>query len=335
MLAFDVGGANLKAADGRGRAHAEAFELWRRSGELAGRLTAIAAAWRPARIVATMTGEIADCFVDRPAGVTSIVAALRDAAAAVGADLGVYLVDGRLVAPEVAVAAPLAAAASNWHVLGRLAAAVSGADHGLLVDVGSTTTDILPFDRRGPRPGAWDDAGRMAAGELVYTGIERTPLAMLVGSLSLAGRRRPVAAEVYARAQDAWLLLGGIPEDATSRDTADGRPATRDAARVRLARQVLVEPSAVSLDDARRAAERPAAVQTRRVAAAIRRVLARAGHSPERVVISGHGAALARRALREAGVLAETIGLEERLGETLSRVAPAHALAMVASGAIR
>ena len=71
VLAFDVGGANLKAADGLGRVHAETFELWRRSGELAARLTAIATTWHPERIVATMTGEIADCYADRPAGATS------------------------------------------------------------------------------------------------------------------------------------------------------------------------------------------------------------------------------------------------------------------------
>ena len=172
----------------------------------------------------------------------------------------------------------------------------------------------------------------MASGELVYTGIERTPLAALVRSLQLAGRRRPLAAEAYASSQDAWLLLGGIPENADSADTLDGRPATREGARVRLAHQALLEPSEVSLDDARRAAERPAAVQERLVAGAIRRVVARAGRSPERVVVSGHGAALADRALGRAGVVAPVIRLEERIGGALSRAAPAQALAMVALG---
>ena len=332
VLAFDVGGANLKAADGRGRVHAETFELWRRSNELADRLTAIAGAWRPGRIVATMTGEIADCYPDRPAGVASIVAALQTAASAVEADLGIYLVDGRLVAPEIAIADPLAAAASNWHVLARLAAAVAECDRGLLVDVGSTTTDILRFDQRRPLPLATDDAGRMASGELVYTGIERTPLAALVRSLPLAGCRRPLAAELYARAQDAWLLLGGLPENAASGDTADGRPATREGARGRLAHQMLLEPAAVSLDQATRAAERPAAVQVRLVARAIRRVIAHGERGPERVVLSGHGTMLAMRALEQAGVSAPVICLEERLGGAISRAAPAHALALVTLG---
>jgi uncharacterized hydantoinase/oxoprolinase family protein len=175
----------------------------------------------------------------------------------------------------------------------------------------------------------------MASGELVYTGIERTPLVALVRSLPLAGCRRPLAAELYARAQDAWLLLGGLPENAASGDTADGRPATREGARVRLAHQMLLEPSDVSLDEATRAAERPAAAQVRLVARAIRRVLGPGDSAPERVVLSGHGTMLATRALEQAGVSAPVVCLEERLGGAISRAAPAHALALVALGELR
>lgn len=332
VLAFDVGGANLKAADGRGRVHAESFELWRRGGELPARLRAIAAGWSPGRIVATMTGEIADCFLDRRAGVAGIVDGLRGAAAALDADLGIYLVDGRIVSPEVALSRPLDAAASNWHVLGRLAAAIAGSDHALLVDVGSTTTDILFLDRNGPCPLATDDAGRMASGELVYTGIERTPVAAVVRSVPLAGCRRPIAGELFARTQDVWLLLGAIPEDPVSTDTADGGPATCEAARIRLARQTLLEPVSVDLDDARNAAERVAAAQVRLVAAAIRRVLSRWRHAPDRVVISGHGGALAERAVRQAGLAVSLVRLDSVLGAAVSRAAPAHALALVALG---
>lgn len=332
VLAFDVGGANLKAADGRGRVHAESFELWRRADELPDRLRAIGVGWSPGRIVATMTGEIADCFPDRRAGVAGIIHGLRVAAATIDAGLGIYLVDGTIVSPEVALSRPLDAAASNWHVLGRLAAAVAESDHGLLVDVGSTTTDILFFGRHGPRPLATDDAGRMASGELVYTGIERTPVAAVVRSVPLAGCRRPVAGELFARTQDVWLLLGAIPEDPMSPDTADGGPVTCEAARIRLVRQTLLEPASVGLDDARNAAERVAAAQVRLVAAAIRRVLSRQPYAPDRVVLSGHGVTLAERAVRQAGVAAPMVRLDAVLGAGVSRAAPAHALALVALG---
>lgn len=334
ILSFDIGGANLKAADGLGRTHAETFELWRRQGELASRLTAIAREWRPRRVVATMTGEIADCYADRRTGVADIVAAVSAAAGAVGATVGIYLVDGSIVPPETALLTPLAAAASNWHALARLAALFCDETPALLLDVGSTTTDIILVDRRGAVPLARDDAGRMASGELVYTGVERTALGALVRSLPLRGRRRPLAAETFARSQDVWLLLGRLPEDPASCDTADGGPATRAAARVRLARMALLEPAELDDGEAVAAARRCADVQTRLVANAIRRVLAAHGRSPLRAVISGHGRALAEAALRRALDELPIVLLEEVLGPTISRAAPAHAVALVAGGAI-
>ncbi len=334
VLAFDVGGANLKAADGLGGVHAEIFELWRRCGDLAARLAAIAANWRPRRIVATMTGEIADCFPDRRAGVEAIVAALEVAAAVAGSELGIYALDGRIVSADEARTAPLQVAASNWHALARLAATQAACDHGLLIDVGSTTTDIVFLDRLGPLPLASDDAGRMASGELVYTGIERTPVASLVRSLPLAGQWRPLSSELYARVQDAWLLAGGLPEDPASLDTADGRPATSEAARVRMARMALLEPSLVTMEEARDAAEHCVAAQARRVARAIRRVLARHRADPGRIVVSGHGVALAERAIALAAVNRPVIRLDRGIGAEASRAAPAHALALIALGEI-
>ena len=333
VLAFDIGGANLKAADERGRVWAEGFELWRRADELGPRLAALAAG-RPRRIVATMTGEIADCYPDRAAGVAGIVTALLHAARSIDAELGIYRLDGRIVSAEEALSAPLSVAASNWHALARLAAARADSDRALLVDVGSTTTDIVLLDRRGPRSLATDDAGRMASGELVYTGIERTPVAAIVRSLPLAGRRRAVAAETFARSQDAWLLLGGLPEDPASHDTADGGPATRDAARTRLARMTLLEPAEVGQDDAVAAAVHVADRQARLVAAAIRRVLASHGIQPDRVVLSGHGGALASMALARAGLDLPRLRLEEAIGPAAARAAPAVALALVATGGI-
>ena len=63
VLAFDIGGANLKAADGVGWCHAEPFAMWKERGRLVDALRRIRG-MRPdcRRFVATMTGEIADCF---------------------------------------------------------------------------------------------------------------------------------------------------------------------------------------------------------------------------------------------------------------------------------
>lgn len=334
VLAFDVGGANIKAADGLGWAHAEAFPLWRQPDALPDVLGRIAAIRAPRRIVATMTGEIADCFSSRAVGVARIIDALETAAARVTprADLGIYLVEGSIVPAAEARTRPLAAAAANWHAMARLAAAHATADRAFALDVGSTTTDIVPIDRGVPVPRAGDDVGRMAAGELVYTGVERTPVAAIVRSLpwpSTGTGRRPIASERYADSRDAWLLLGGIPESPQDHDTADGQPATRAAASRRLGRMLLADPEAFSSADARAAADWCARAQSRQVARALARVARAVGWKPECVVLSGHGACLAKRALDHLGWKADTVPLADRLGHGVSRAACAHALALI------
>lgn len=330
MLAFDIGGANIKVADGRGWATSEPFELWRRRAELPQTLRRLLRG-QPRRVVVTMTGEIADCYGSRREGVADIVAAVRQA---VGADssVGIYLVDGSTVSPEEAIRRPLDAAASNWHAVARLAAAAAGPGLGLLIDVGSTTTDVVPLRDGMVVATARDDVGRMAAGELVYTGVERTPVAAVVRSLPWRGRMRPVASERFAESRDVWLLLGGLPEDATDRSTADGGPATRAAARRRLARMLLAEPEDVTEEEAVALSRRCAAAQARLVARAIARVADTQGGMPRSVVLSGHGECLARLVLRKLGWQVDVVPLAERYGEAASRAAPAHALAVLCRG---
>jgi probable H4MPT-linked C1 transfer pathway protein len=330
VLAFDVGGANLKAADGLGWAHSERLELWRQRAELPAALARIVAERRPDRIVATMTGEIADCYASRREGVADIVAAV--VAAAAGCPVGIYLVDGTIVSPADALTRPRAAAASNWHAVARLAGHAAPTGRSLLVDVGSTTTDIVPLDRGRPVQRGNDDVGRMTAGELVYTGVERTPVAALVRRLPWRGRLRPVATETFATSRDVWLLLGGLPEEPRCHATADGGPATRAAAAGRLARMILADASDVCAAEAVAMAERCSAAQCRLVARAIAQVAAAAGGPPARIVLSGHGHCLARRALAALGWTVDTVSLPETLGPTVSRAAPAHAVARIARG---
>jgi (4-(4-[2-(gamma-L-glutamylamino)ethyl]phenoxymethyl)furan-2-yl)methanamine synthase len=333
VLALDVGGANIKAADGTGWNHAEPFAMWRDAPRLAEVLTRIIRAAGPRRIVATMTGEIADCFADRRAGVTHIVRAVAAAAEACGCDPpGIYRVDGRIVAPDDAVADPLGVAASNWHAVARLAASLVPEARALLVDIGSTTTDIVPLVGGRPAPLAADDAGRMATGELVYTGVERTPVPAIVRGLPHRGIRRPVASERFAESRDAWLVLGGLAEDPASRDTADGGPFTPEGSRIRLARAMLLEPGLFTAADAERAARWIAAAQARQVARAVDRVARRCGGRPEAVVYSGHGERLARMAFDCLGWSVAVVSLPAVVGAAVSRSAPAHALAAIVRG---
>ncbi|MBM4023501.1 MAG: H4MPT-linked C1 transfer pathway protein [Planctomycetes bacterium] len=330
LLALDIGGANLKAADGRGWSHAVPFPLWKRWRELPAALTALIAEAGPRRVVATMTGEICDCYASRAVGVAHIARALTAAAATCREPAGIYLVDGRIVTPSEAVADWRLAAASNWHALARLAASLTAGDRAFLVDVGSTTTDIVPLEDGRPAPRASDDAGRMLAGELVYTGMERTAVAAITPCLPHRGVWRPVASEAFAESRDAWLVLGALAEDPAAHDTADGAPAIREAARVRLARTMLLDPADFTAADVVEAAAWIAARQATRIARALRRTARGAGGPPQTVVLSGHGDELALRALAAADWRPTILHLGSHLGASVARAAPAHALACIA-----
>lgn len=283
------------------------------------------------KVVATMTGEIADCFASRQDGVQQIVAAVE--AACHGCDLGIYLVDGSLVSPAEAIARYREAAASNWHAMASLAAALVSPAAGLLVDVGSTTIDIIGIGGGVARPVGFDDVSRLASGELVYTGVERTPVAAIVHELPWRGRLHPVARERFADAQDAWLLCG--LDLALTNDTADGRPLDAPSASARLARMLLLDPESFTAGDAAVAAEFVVETQARLVADALQQVAQLAGGVPEVIVLSGHGGPLALRCLRRLGwEKVPRVSLEEEAGEAASRVGPAHALARIALGVL-
>jgi (4-(4-[2-(gamma-L-glutamylamino)ethyl]phenoxymethyl)furan-2-yl)methanamine synthase len=328
-VALDVGGANLKAADGRGWCHAGRFELWRRRGELVTAIADLLAAGPSAGcVVATMTGEIADCFESRAEGVQSIVEAV--VAAAAGRPVGIYLVDGSIVDPALAIARPLEAAASNWHATARLAASVAGPGEAVLVDVGSTTSDLVRIVDGEPRPRGLCDVARMATGELVYTGVERTPVAAVAAAVPWRGRLQPLSSERYAESRDVWMLLGGLAPDPADSSTADGRPATLDGARRRLARMLLADPEELPMAEAIVAAEAVAAAQARQLAEALVAV-----SPPATVILAGHGGCLARRAIRQLGWDCRLVDLAEVVGSAAARVAPAEALARIALGTLR
>jgi hypothetical protein len=327
-LALDMGGANIKVADGQGYARSHAFALWRESALLAQQVrAAIAEAPRCDRLAVTMTGELADCFVSKEAGVQFILQAV-----VAGSDdrhTRVYLVDGRLVSPQVALTAPQLAAASNWHALARFAGRFAPRGPALLIDVGSTTCDVIPLLDGKPVPQGKTDTERLLADELVYTGIERSPVCAVASSVTYRGQPCPLVHELFATMGDVYLILEQIADDPANSNTADGKPATKAAARTRLGRMVAADGQEFNHDDAVHLARDVAAAQTFRLASAIGRVAGGLPAWPTTIILSGHGEFLAQAALATFKAEVKTVSLTSELGSTVSRCAPAHALAVL------
>ena len=85
----------------------------------------------------------------------------------------------------------------------------------------------------------------------MYAGVRRTPLCALATELPFR-RGQPIglAAELFATTLDVFLTLGDIEPDPADLATADGRPATIEAARDRLARMVCADRDGFSAEDA-------------------------------------------------------------------------------------
>jgi hypothetical protein len=328
VLGWDVGGANVKAAriDDAGaepQVVERPFALWREPQRLPEVLTEVAARLGGARQMAvTMTAELCDCFATKREGVASVL----DAFGVAFPDLEprVYGVDGRFRSVQAARSRPLRVAAANWMASATLVAQT--APDAIFIDVGSTTTDVIPIlDGRVAVRGRTDPA-RLRSGELVFSGALRTPLCAIVRSLPLRGRRCRVAAEHFAIAADAHLWLGRITESDYTCETPDGRGRSREEAGARLARMVCADLEMLRPEGITAIAETVARAQVRQIASGIRQVMRRLGaSSPPLAVIAGQGAFLGRAACAEVG-LAST-DLATRLGAAAGRATPAVAVA--------
>ena len=337
ILGWDVGGANIKAAlVGEDRRTPNTgptvierpFPLWREPDGLAAVLAETAERLGNARDVrtmaVTMTAELADCFATKRDGVAFVLDAFRTAFP--GVEPWVYGVDGRFRLAEEARQRPIEVAAANWRASATLVARTF--PDALFLDVGSTTTDIIPIVAGGVAVRGRTDPARLQSGELVYTGALRTPICAIVRSIPLGGRRCRVAAEHFAVAADVYVWLGRIEERDYTCETPDGRGHSRSEAGARLARMICADLEMLGPADITAIAEHVARAQVKQVKNGIRQVTRRLGPACPRVaVLAGQGAFMARRAAEELGLTIRDLASE--VGCAAARAAPAAAVAIL------
>lgn len=329
---WDVGGVNVKLARldvraGRvtaARAVVRPFEVWRDPGDLARVLReclAEAGVGPGAPAGVTMTAELSDAFRSRREGVLHVLDA---AEAAAGAGVLVLDTEGRLVTLAEARGRPLDVAATNW-----LASAVLAAERVpdcVLVDVGSTTTDIIPL--RGGRVAACGrtDAGRLLAGELVYTGVLRTNPNTFARRVPLRGGWCRVAAEWFTQTADVYVALGRLSPGAYTCPTPDGRGTGPAEARARIARLVCEDAEVQAEEETLAVAAYLAGRQAAQIADGVAQVLSAQGAATLPLLPAGAGAFLVRDVARLMGLTV----LDEAAWGPLDLVAlPAGAVAVL------
>ncbi|QDU20265.1 hydantoinase/oxoprolinase family protein [Urbifossiella limnaea] len=327
ILGLDIGGANLKAATADGRAASVPFALWKQPDRLPAALAELVAQFPDAaELAVTMTGELCDCFETKRQGVNAILDATEHAAA--GRPVRVWGTDGAFHTISESRANHLTVAAANWHALATFAGRFAPYHGGILIDIGSTTSDLIPLDSGLPSTYGLTDWTRLQVRELVYAGVRRTPV--------FAVYPDRVCAELFATTADVYVVLGLLPENEHDTDTANGRPLTVEHALTRLAHVLGADREELGDDHLIHFATRVHDRLRGQLADAARGVYYDQQQAPElrTAIVSGTGEFLARQVIDRVfggAPIERTVSLNDELGPTVSACAPAYAVAVLAA----
>jgi probable H4MPT-linked C1 transfer pathway protein len=336
VVGWDIGGVHLKAARAADGCIVDAIQV---AAPLRVGLDPLRKAFGAARArmgqadrhVVTMTAELADTFASRAEGVERIATlALNE----LGGTASLYAGRMGFVRIQQAGEHVMDIASANWHASAALVA--RRRNSALFIDMGSTTTDIVPVAGGEIVARGYSDAERLAAGELVYTGLVRGFVMATAARAPFAGVWTPLINENFANMADVYRILGSLPDGADQMATADGREKTVAASRARLARMV-----GRDAGDAADAAWEALAgwfaeTQMRTIIDGAILVISTERVPPDAPVIAaGIGAGVVREIARRLG--RESIRFETLLDvapparEAASHCAPAAALALLAS----
>lgn len=280
-LGWDVGGAHLKAAlvDADGvvlDVHQVVCPLWRGLDELRQALSELFSRFEitPQRHAITMTGELVDIFPNRLAGVLQIAQFMTEH---LDGEILFYSAKKGFVSPSEVASVTESIASANWHASAGLIA--KSIRHGLLVDIGSTTTDLILLKDGVVATQGFTDAERMRYDELIYAGVVRTPLMALCQQIKFNGHRVNLAAEHFATTADIFRLTGELALEDDMADTADGAAKTQFESARRLARMVGHDVEDASIDEWKTLAYAFREVQLMRLQDAISHLLGADSHA--------------------------------------------------------
>ena len=337
VVGWDVGGAHLKAARAENGRIVDAVQV---ASPLRLGLEQLTRSFVEAKArigtadlhAVTMTGELADTFSSRVDGVEKLSAlAVSELAPA---RVSLYAGRGGFIPPQAARQHANDIASANWFASASLAARATSA--ALFVDMGSTTTDLVPVVDGAIAARGYTDAERLAAGELVYTGLVRSFVMAVADRAPFEGHWSALINEYFANMGDVHRILGRLPDDADQMATADGRAKTVEASCARLARMVGFDVAHASESEWFTLAQWFAERQIRTIVDGAMLVLS-CGNMPADAPILGAGIGhavvreVARRLGRNYVAFESILDVAPDARERASHCAPAAALAALAS----
>jgi len=245
ILGIDIGGANTKITEIEGnnyKIHHIYFPMWKKKDELEDLLKNYND--NVDYVALVMTAELADCYKTKKEGVEDIINKVEKS---FDCPIYVFDVNGNFLTSEEAKKNYLDVSASNWTATAKFVSEFIK-DSCILVDMGSTTTDIIPI-KNGNILAEKTDLDRMMSNQLVYVGTLRTPVTFLTNKIIFRGKLTNLSSEYFAITADISLILNKITEEDYTCDTPDGAGKDRDSCLTRLARVLCADREMVSDDE--------------------------------------------------------------------------------------
>lgn len=338
-IGWDIGGAHLKIAgiNNAGKvifADQSATPLWKGIGILHQSLeqSRKLISGKSVLHAITTTAELVDIFPDRVTGVIQ----LKDCITGIFDKNPVRFFSGKTgwVSADCVTDYANQIASANWYATASFITRYI--DKGIMVDIGSTTTDIIAFSGGRILNQGYSDYERMSTGELVYTGIIRTPVMALVHDVYVNGERRPVIAEHFATMADVYRLTGDLDEADDMQATADGAGKSLQESARRLARMVGQDINCdESIQEWMNVAKYIAEIQQNRILQSCQRIISCLEDNQDITIVgAGAGRFLAAKLAGSMGCqyldFADILDVADELKASVARSATAVAVAQLA-----
>jgi probable H4MPT-linked C1 transfer pathway protein len=243
----------------------------------------------------SMTAELVDAYKTKKEGVIDVA---QKSADSFNVPVGFVGLDGILMLSDV-LKDPMKVAAANWIATAPLAANLY--QDCILMDTGSTTTDIIPIKKGIECALGRSDLDRLKTGELIYSGTLRTNVAAIVDKIPFRGSLMRVASELFATTADVQIVLGNISEEEYTSDTMDGAGKSIEDSMRRISRVVCADMDVLNPNEIIEIAEYIYSVQVEKISEALLEVSTR--NNISNVVATGLGMdILCSKACESAGL---------------------------------
>ena len=274
------------------------------------------------------TAELADCFQTKKEGIAAICAIVEKVFGKEDFIPLIYNVAGTFLPVTKAEEKWLEVSATNWVASANYLAKKN--QNAIILDIGSTTTDIIPIFNSKIVAKGKNDFERLANLELVYSGTLRTNVARILLQVKLRNEIIALSSELFATSGDVYLLLDMITSKEFSVETADGRASTKEMAAARLARTVCADMNQLTIAEVLQIAKQVKEKQFEILSLALNSILQTYHEkyrlNPKIILIGSGSEAIGISLLRENGIYDEVL-ITELISKQASIAFPAFAIA--------